>query len=533
MTGIARFMERCRLVPYRHQVYGIQRIIENPYFGLFDEMGAGKTLQTIVSALIMFELGMIDRVLIIAPASLRSSVWWDPELGELAKHLWMDLHSSVTEYHSRVRTWTRGPKEGPLLQWMVTNYEFVRFKERLEQVLPFCTEKTLLVLDESSAIKNAGSLQTKACMKLRAHCGRVLLLNGTPIANSPEDMYSQSKILHPSVLGCPTKTHFMSRYAIMGGYMVRNRPVQVIGWQNLEDLQKRMAPFVIRRLKTDCLDLPPKLPPVTLTATLTPDTWKVYREMRDDMVAWLSSSQVSSSEQIITKYLRLAQITSGFLGGVQTMDDQDLPLEYIEDPDRPAWMAPLLVERETKPAQQVVDGVIEVGREKLDLTLEWFAERLVEDPELKLMLWCRFRPELIRLLDEMKTKFPGMPVASIVGGQNRSEREYALRLLDPRTSPKGALCVGGTYGTGSKGLNCTASHTMLNVSYDYDLEKFLQSSDRVHRPGQTSPVSYFDIVAVGPKGQKTIDFITLMARRGKENMATWTQSAWVRALSEE
>jgi SNF2 family DNA or RNA helicase len=121
----------------------------------------------------------------------------------------------------------------------------------------------------------------------------------------------------------------------------------------------------------------------------------------------------------------------------------------------------------------------------------------------------------------------------LYGSNTKDERTAALRMLDPRTAPKGPGLLVGTLGTGSKGLNLTAAHTMIYLSYDHSLEKFLQGNDRVHRPGQVHPVSYYDIIATGPKGQKTIDHHIIQSRYNKDSLATWTVSAWQRALSEE
>src|SRR5690606_13571541 len=118
---------------------------------------------------------------------------------------------------------------------------------------------TMLVLDESSAVKSHRAQQTKACLQLRRRCGRVLLLNGTPIANSPGDMFSQGEMMSKNVLSCASWIHYRARYAVMKKVMIRGALQDVIGgWQNLEDLQQRFAPYVIRRLKKDCLDLPEK-----------------------------------------------------------------------------------------------------------------------------------------------------------------------------------------------------------------------------------------------------------------------------------
>jgi len=509
-------LSRARIKPYAHQVVGVEALVETVdhrvgrvfpnAFALFDEMGAGKTKQVIDAVCALFLQRQINRVLVIAPASVRS-VWWDPELGEISKHTWLGIPIRVTEYHAKKKTWTRDidpatafKEKFGMLEWVITNYDFVRRLARREQLDPFCTPTTMLVLDESAAVKNHRAEQTKACWHFRQQCGRVVLLNGTPIANNPLDLYSQARLMHPGILGCQSFFHFRSRYALMGGFQQK----QVIGWQNLEDLQKRLAPYVLRRLKTDCLDLPAKLPPTALVATLSDETWGLYKEMRDEFIAWLDNATLSTAPQAGVKALRLSQLVNGFIGGVRS-----------------------------EHASEVVDPVRTVGREKLDLFLEWYAERLENEPKLKLLLWCRFRPELARVFSELQQRFPHVSLGKIWGGQVPEERDQALRLLDPRTSPDAPVVVVGTPSSGALGLNLSAAHDVVYLSNDYSLKTRLQSEDRVHRPGQVSPVSYFDVVAVGPQGQRTIDHLIIKALRSKNDVATWTTAAWKQALKEE
>lgn len=519
---------QCRLVPVRspegvlsmsgvkdHVKVGVQALIDNPFFFLTDEMGGMKTAQVIIAAQFLYQMGLINKVLVIAPASVRA-VWFDQELGELAKHLWFDTKHAVYEYHAKMRMWKHGEFETkePHLQWMISNYEFIRSEERLEELLPYCDEKTLMVCDESSAIKSHKAKQFKACFMLRKKSGRIYLLNGTPIANSPMDLFAQGNILSPKILETKSFFMFRGRYAIMGGFLNK----QVMSYQNLEDLTNRFKPYVLRRLKRDCLDLPPALPPVTMQVPLTENTWKLYKQMRDDMVTWLSDSSVATASQAIVKSMRLAQLTSGFLGGVEELPDEDA------------------VPDENKPPP--VFRIEEVGREKLDFLIAWHEDRLIEDSDLKLLVWFRFIPELRRFLKEYKTRFPKHALGNcsgqaMFGGNQKEERNAVLRLLDPRTAPSGPVTVGGTYGTGSLGHNFTACHTMFNCSSDYSYWKSTQAAARIDRPGQVHATSFFDLVAVGPKGQKTIDHIIVKARHGKEDVANWTTAGWVRALTEE
>lgn len=540
--------------PFDHQLAGIDALVrwDNPatgriYGGCFmlaDEMGAGKTKQTIDAAQILFARGEIERVIVLAPKPVRD-VWYEETLGEIKKHLWDNTPAKVVLFHNNVKTWSINDanREIPQLTFVLANYEFIRSKERFKQLRRYATHKTMLVLDESSAVKNHRSEQTKASLIIRRDCDRVVLLNGTPIANSPLDLYSQANIMDPRILACKSFTYFRARYAVMGGYK------QIVQWVNLEDLQRRMHPYVLRRLKKDCLDLPDKMPPVVLSVALSAEAWNIYREMRDDMVAWLDRQTISVAPQAGVKALRLAQITSGFLGGISNASDI-VDSETIES--IPSWMERVSRQEPTRPTGELTETttgpVREIGSEKLELFLEWFRVRLLEDSSFKVLVWCRFRPELHRLERVIREKFPEVSVGTIHGGQKsdkyktiedervlveEGERNKALRLLDPRTAPRGSVVVLGTPASGSMGLNLTAANVVVYMSNDFNLKTRLQSEDRVHRPGQTRAVSYFDIIATGPRGQKTIDHRIIRALRDKENIANWTVDKWREVLMEE
>lgn len=95
------------------------------------------------------------------------------------------------------------------------------------------------------------------------------------------------------------------------------------------------------------------------------------------------------------------------------------------------------------------------------------------------------------------------------------------------------MFFGGTSGTGALGINLTACHTVVTLSADYSLWKAQQAAARVDRPGQVHAVSYFDVIAVGPAGQKTIDHDVVRVRRGKEDVADRTTAAWIDIVMEE
>jgi hypothetical protein len=175
-----------------------------------------------------------------------------------------------------------------------------------------------------------------------------------------------------------------------------------------------------------------------------------------------------------------------------------------------------------------------ISSEKLNILLWFLEQRLEADPNFHVVAWSVYRLELQRILAAVAEKFPQFEVGSMIGDQTAADRQRALKLLHPDTSPRDRpVFVGGIYGTGSYGLNFTAAHTSINCSFDYSLGRHLQAKDRVYGPGQTEPIAYYDIIATGPSGQKTIDHVIVAARKKNEDIADYTTTTWVKALMEE
>ena len=549
---------------FPHQVIGVDRLSSKVEpelgrtspgcFALFDEQGCGKSKQVIDAATVLFQRDEIDEVIVIVPGPNVRSVWYDPELGQLADHLWDDVPAEVFEYHGKIRTWRKGAANGERkLTWVITNYEYIRCNIiKLEQLLNRAGPRTLLVLDESSAVSNSRAKQSKACAKLRRKCGWVWILNGTP--GNPSHIFSQFFILDPKIIGCQSPFAFRSRYALMGGFQRK----EIVGWlhgfkpsdadpkrcalhgctfpergpvhsfDGIGEIQTRTAPYILRRLKDTALDLPEKIPSVTMTVPLTPRTWTVYKEMRDDLIVWFDKNAAATASQAGVRALRLAQIAAGFVGGIINPEDLGIA-NILEDPFASDEVIP--VPTPSSAPEEVLDErpVREVGREKLDLFHRWLNEQLEIDPALKLIVWCRFRPEVQRLLEELKQR-EGLVVNSLWGGMKKEERQATISSLDPRTAPEGPVVVVGTPQSGALGLNLTACHTVMYLTNGTSLRARLQSEDRVHRPGQVHKVSYFDVVATGPHGERTIDHTVINALRAHEELANWTSRAWLEAL---
>lgn len=504
----SRFKSR----PFEHQLEGIKALVKNKSFALFDEPGAGKSKQVVDAACVLAEAGKIDTVVIVAPASVRT-VWVNEQIGEIKKHSWMP--SVVYEYHAKVnQVWIDPAYKDAWkgnLRWIVTNYEFLRGPNRLKELIESLSDfgNIMLVLDESAYVKSRTAQQSKAVAELRQHCDRCVILNGTPVVNNPLDLWSQFNILDKSILGKKYKNYWVFRgsYAVMGGW--KNK--QVVKWINLEKLTKMLAPHVLRRLKKDCLDLPDKLYTVREVA-LSAESWKRYQELKKDAVMSLGNGDQLLEPNAAVRVMRLAQVTSGHIGIGQMSVVPTNAQDEAYDPRNDRFVP---VDTE------------DLSSEKID----WCVKYLTEECQARyVIVWCRWRRERERLHELLKKV--DCHSFQLYGGQKQNERECAVAAFsEARPIDAGKLCILlAQPHAGGHGLNLIMATEVIYLSNDFSLGIRLQSEDRCHRPGQVHPVLYTDVIAVGPNGQRTIDWTIYQALKNKQDLAKMTTAAWRKEL---
>lgn len=498
-----------KTLPFKHQLDGTKLICMKEACALFDEMGVGKSKQVVDAACVLYRADVIDTVIIACPAQVKIA-WADEDFGEILKHAWVP--STVMEYSSR-RPYV--PMSSERLVWLVVSYEFTRsefyFKMLKEELKG---RRILIVADESSWIKSPQATQTRRLTELRRElCARAVILNGTPISNNPLDIFAQLNFLSPDILKFKNYYHFRAFVAEMAQVKTKSgqKFQKAVKFKNLDQLNSMVNPYVLRRTKDQVLDLPDKLYSV-MAVPLGEEIWKTYCAMRDEMVAEIDEGRVTAQHATV-KMIRLAQITSGFVGGYEQVD------EKIED----GFVIPVFSgKKETK----------EIGDEKTQALLGWLREQHEADAALRVLVWCRFRAEIERLASLISINFPGYIVRTLLGGQSKSDRAEAVHEFQEGDVRRPAIIVGQPQ-AGGLGLNLTKCHRVVYLSNDYNLKNRLQSEDRVHRQGQTNHCTYLDIIATGPNGQKTIDHHVAKALQQKKEVANWTTAQWRKALTDE
>jgi SNF2 family DNA or RNA helicase len=144
---------------------------------------------------------------------------------------------------------------------------------------------------------------------------------------------------------------------------------------------------------------------------------------------------------------------------------------------------------------------------RLDMLLD-----LCEEIQGKAIIWATWTMDIRSIADALRDRYSVQAVAKLHGETPDSERQEIVETFQDRQSDLRFLV--GHPKTGGYGLTLTAANTVIYYSNSYDLELRLQSEDRAHRIGQTSKVTYIDLIS-----PSTVDEKIVRALRSKINIA--------------
>jgi SNF2 family DNA or RNA helicase len=458
--------------PFAHQLKALEMSWDKKVFAYFMEMGTGKSKVLIDNMSILYDKGLINGALIIAPKGVYKN-WFDSEIPtHMADHIEKTMvlwESSAGK--SKEKELDTLFKSSYDLHILIMNVEALSTKKGKQFAERFLScHKTLMAIDESTTIKNPGAIRTKTIIGLGKHVLYKRILTGSPVTKSPLDLYTQCWFLDPWLLDQQSYYSFRTRYALTRKINVSGRQVEiVVGYRNLGELSEKLKPFSHRVLKDDCLDLPPKTY-MKRTIQLSEEQQKVYKQMKEIALATLNG-KLTTTHNVITQLMRLHQITCGHFksddGTTQTLKSNRL------------------------------DELMDV----------------LSEMEGKAVIWAHYRYDIEVIVEAIKKEYGDKSVVTYYGDTSTDDRQKAIKLIqDPESSVR---FIVGTPQTGGYGITLTGASTMIYYSNGYDLEKRQQSEARIDRIGQTKNMTYIDIIAEG-----TVDEKIVKALRTKVNIAT-------------
>jgi SNF2 family DNA or RNA helicase len=458
--------------PFAHQLKALEMSWDKKVFAYFMEMGTGKSKVLIDNMSMLYDKGLINGALIIAPKGVYKN-WFDSEIPtHMANHiektmvLWESNGGKSKE--KELDTLFKSSYDFHILIMNVEALSTKKGKQFAERFLN--CHKTLMAIDESTTIKNPGAIRTKTIIGLGKYVLYKRILTGSPVTKSPLDLYTQCWFLDPWLLEQQSYYSFRTRYALTRKINVSGRQVEiVVGYRNLGELSEKLKPFSHRVLKDDCLDLPPKTY-MKRTIQLSEEQSKVYKQMKEIALATLNG-KLTTTHNVITQLMRLHQITCGHFksddGTTQTLKSNRL------------------------------DELMDV----------------LSEMEGKAVIWAHYRYDIEVIVEAIKKEYGDKSVVTYYGDTSTDDRQKAIKLIqDPESSVR---FIVGTPQTGGYGITLTGASTMIYYSNGYDLEKRQQSEARIDRIGQEKPMTYIDIIAEG-----TVDEKIVKALRTKVNIAT-------------
>jgi SNF2 family DNA or RNA helicase len=404
-------------------------------FAYFMEMGLGKTLTVLTEFMTMVSDKKVTRMVVICPNSFKSG--WAEEIEKHGIRVRPFVFVSGADYDNEKflkEKYTQPPV-------LIINYEAIRREHVQTFIRRFVHDRNcMLVLDESIQIKTYNSQQTKAALIISSLFRCVRILSGKPVTQGPHDLWAQMKAINVIQFRYfPFKTTFCR----MGGFKNKN----VVGAQNEELLASYINPYVFRASKKDWTDLPPKVY-TTRQYELTSFLKGKYKSMEEEFVVWLNETENVTVDAFITKYIKLAQIQSGFI----IKED-----ESIEE----------LVPPKENPRFNLVKEIVEEANGKVVVPyVHRYTLNILRD------VLAEYNPAILG---------GGMEPVDIQRQKDLFNNVSGCRviLVQIRAGKYGHTLLGGS----KEEDKCS---TMVFAENSYSLDDRSQIEDRIHRHGQTA-----------------------------------------------
>lgn len=411
---------RARLYPY--QIEGVAFLAATGRALLADDMGLGKTLQAISAAAWLRAHEGGERVLVVCPASLKHQ--WAREVRKFT-----DLEVAVIAGGLRSRTAQYRARRA----FTVVNYEVVlRDHDRIAAELA----PDLVVVDEAQRIKN---WRTKTATTVKTLTSRyAFVLSGTPLENRLDDLYSVMQMVDPRVLG--------PLWRFMVDFHVTDDRGKVLGYRNLSELRRRIAPVVLRRDRRLVED---QLPPRVEQRLDLPMT-QTQRELHDGAMQTAATIAATAKKRPLTP-----SEEHRLLAALQTA--------------RMACNAAGLVDDKTEGSPKLTE-------------LERLLEELCVEGGEKVVIFSQW--ERMTRMAEAVAEGLSLGVVRLHGGVPTSKRGALISRFESDPGVQVFLSTDA----GGVGLNLQAASVLINLDLPWNPAVLDQRIGRVHRLGQRKTV---------------------------------------------
>lgn len=402
----------------KHQEEAFEKLKKLTVGALFMEMGTGKTRTTLELIKYRLELKKIKNIIWFTPVSTKFNLE-----KEIKKHC--DL--GICNFNEK----TNEESEFSIIN--IVGIESVSSSDRVKLACFKCLcNETMLVVDESSYIKNHRAKRSSFIETISKKLKYKLILNGTPTTNNVSDLYQQFKLLSPQILG------YRSFHTFANNHLEYDKkiPGRIIASENVDFLSSKIAPYSYRIMKVDCLSLPEKIHKI-IKGNLTNEQETWYERIKEELL--FRAFEEEREFDILNLFNKLQQISSGFL---------------------------------------IEDNSVRLFKNKKVELLEDLKDKL----EGKTVIFFKFNAEKHFIKKIFKD------IKFITGDISIKKRNKYIEEFENENQ-----YIAINLSCGSYGLNLQVAENVIYYSNKFNFSEKLQSEDRVHRIGQLKNVKYYDI----------------------------------------
>lgn len=451
--------------PFPHQLDGIRFGLNHDRFLLCDDQGLGKTLQIIDLVECLGE--KVKKALIICGVNSLKYNWRE----EVSKHSNEKGYVLGTRYRKNGKEYLGSTKDKindlsnlPDNKYIITNIETLRLGAKkigkykydfpiANKIKELCNDGTigLIAFDECHRAKDSTSLQGKAMLEISAP--HMIAMSGTPLMNSPIDLYFPIKWL-----GYENHSlfEFKRHYCRLGGY----NDAEILGYKNLDELRSLVDQIMLRRLKTEVLDLPDKIEKLEYVEMSSKQS-KLYLEIQENTKTLIH--QIRMSNNPLSMLLRLRQVT-GWCGIID---------ESIQESAKMQRMV------------ELVEDIV-ANNQKAIIFSNW-----TSITEVAVKLLSKYNP------------------AYITGDVKQEER---MNEVDRFQNDERCKVIIGTIGAMGTGLTLTSAQNVIFLDEPWTKALKNQAEDRAHRIGTKGTVSIITLMCKDTIDDRIHD---LIEKKGK------------------
>ena len=421
--------ELLKVTLYPYQKEGLRFAAKAGKAIIADEMGLGKTIQAIGTAELLRKEGLIGSVLILCPTSLKYQ--WRSEIKKFT-----DAEVYVIEgSHLKRKTAYNRPEP----------YKIISYNSAANDIKILGGLQTdMLIMDEVQRLKNWNTQISRAARKIESDYS--VILSGTPLENKLDELYSIVELVDNFRLA--------PYYLFKEKHIITDETGKVLGYQNLNDIGKKLGDILIRRRKKDVKLQMPKRMDKNLFVPMTKEQMGMHTEWQNQ-VSWL-----------VKKWKQF---------------------HFLSDKDRKRLLLFLSQMRMICDSSYILDQKTRYDT-KVDECVNIISDIISEEGE-KVVVFSQWERMTRLIAKELEAKEIGFEY--LHGGVPSEKRKH---LVDNFTNDPTSQVFLST-DAGSTGLNLQVAATIINIDLPWNPAVLEQRIGRIYRLGQQNNIQVINLVA--------------------------------------